>query len=551
MTRVGSSEIRRFKPDPAITPGRGAGGGAYDWMPDGSKIIYASKEGSLVVLDVDSGRTQTQWSGIGTDLAGISISPDSARVAVISKQQDVLIVERGTHQIADSSQDFAFDPTWWGDNLVWQAWNIPNMPWEVSGLRIWNGRRAKWLVKPKHHQIQQPRANGELGCVSDQDGWLNIARLSRSFLGKWTLRPLLREPFEHANPSWGMGQRSWARNGDAVFFNRNENGFGRLVQFDLRTGIETQLGKGVHRSIDAGNGFVVALRSGARTPTQIVVYDTNTSERITVDSVADFGQYRDQLVEPQTAVVSNDGVDIPVRIFNATTPNGRMIVWIHGGPTDQWQVTWYPRFVYWLSRGYSIVVPDHRGTTGHGRAFQMALNGKWGDSDSADVAAVIKWLYGMGLATPQATALAGGSAGGFTALNVIADHPGIVACAVVTYPVTDLAHLAATSHRFEKHSVASLVGDIHDQSLYQKRSPLFRARQLATTPLLIMHGDMDTVVPVQQSRTLVDAVQQAGGEVRLQIMEGENHGFRSPANQMLEYSLAEEFLSDHLGTVET
>ena len=60
---------------------------------------------------------------------------------------------------------------------------------------------------------------------------------------------------------------------------------------------------------------------------------------------------------------------------NAST---RVLVWLHGGPTDQWQVTWMPRIAHWRSRGWNVLVPDHRGSTGHGRAYQQAMQGRLG-----------------------------------------------------------------------------------------------------------------------------------------------------------------------------
>ena len=153
-----------------------------------------------------------------------------------------------------------------------------------------------------------------------------------------------------------------------------------------------------------------------------------------------------------------------------------------GGPVDQWQVTWRPRFTYWLSRGYSIAVPDHRGTTGHGRAFRLALEGGWGAVDADDTALVARHAQGLLGIDASRTALMGGSAGGLSVLSAAARHASLAACAVVSYPVTDLGLLLATPDPFEGHYDGRLVGD-------QAVSPAVSPGRLVDVPVLSFHGD--------------------------------------------------------------
>ncbi len=110
--------------------------------------------------------------------------------------------------------------------------------------------------------------DGSTITVRDDTGWLNV------WVGD---RPLVDEPFEHAGPSWGMGQRSYAvsPDGGRVAFTRNERGFGRLCVADVRTGDVTEIARGVHGQLTWVGDRLAAIRSGARTPTQIVVYDTD------------------------------------------------------------------------------------------------------------------------------------------------------------------------------------------------------------------------------------------------------------------------------------
>ena len=118
---------------------------------------------------------------------------------------------------------------------------------------------------------------------------------------------------------------------------------------------------------------------------------------------------------------------------------------------------------------------------------------------------------------------------------------------MVSYPVTDLSDLAARSHRFERHYTDSLVGPLPaTQSLYDLRSPRSFAERLTTTPLLVMHGDNDPVVPVEQTRAFVERCLEAGGNVDFVEYEGEGHGFRRPENQLDEYRRMQTFLATNV-----
>lgn len=536
IASLGTGEVEVHGLEIPIAAGRGQGGGAYGWHIDGTSVFYAAKDGSLVEYQIRTKSSRVIWRGDARPLAGVA--PLGSRIAVVADSRSLMVVDTrsGDVRLVDESADFAFDPAWTIHGLVWSAWNTPHMPWESSGVRMWNGMRSRWLVRPGDSQIQQVRSipGGQLGCVSDASGWLNVSLIK----GVWRGRPrvLVNEEFEHAGPTWGMGIRSWVHDGDSVFFTRNEQGFGRLLRHDLRTNKSSEIGKGVHHSLCSGQGIIGAIRSGAKTPPQVVVYDKANGEKKVVSSAGDLSEFGESLIEPEVLRVGN----ITVRRYTPANPNGRHLVWVHGGPTDQWRVVWYPKFNYWLSRGYTIVVPDHRGTTGHGRNFQNALLGHWGEYDSNDIAAVIR-----GLALPPTlVAVVGGSAGGMTALNVVADHPDVACGVVVSYPVTDLAHLGATSHRFERHSVRTLVGG---EENYRSRSPLFKAVALKHTPMLVMHGDADPVVPIVQGASLVEAVRSAGGRVEFEVMQGEGHGFRAPENKMREFHAMETFLDSVMG----
>jgi len=559
LVPTGGGPERQLTLAPRPSGGRGMGGGCFDWMPDGSGVVYAARDGELWLHPLDGSEVRRLTDhGEDRSVEAPSVSPDGRWVAHVVDQAEVWRVptarrvtddpavdDPGAERLDDAGADFCFDPFSDHDSVRWQAWDVPDMPWDAARTEIVrfgpDGRVVSRDVRTGRGAVQQPRTlrDGTPVDVRDDTGWLNV----------WLDdAPLVDEPLEHAGPSWGMGQRSYAESpdGSQLAFTRNERGFGRLCVLDRSTGAVESIARGVHGQLGWSGDHLVALRSGARTPTQIVTYRTQGdtgrgagwTRRVLAVGPPHAWDHLD-LPEPEPFVVHHHDVVVPARRYVAG--RGRAICWVHGGPTDQWQVTFMPRISYWWSRGWDVVVPDPRGTTGHGRAHQQALHGGWGEIDVHDTAAVLRHVHASGWADPSHTVVMGGSSGGLTALGVLGRHSGLAAGGVVLYPVCDLAELAERSHRFEAHYTLSLVGPLDHTERYRDRSPLTYAH-LIDVPLLVMHGEDDPVVPVEQSIRLAGRVRSAGGDVELHLFEGEGHGFRDPQHRLDELDLVGRFL---------
>ena len=542
------SPQRQLTSYPSPRAGRGFGGGCWCWTADGAAVVYVAADGNLWLQPVPGGPVR-KLTDHGPDRAasGPSAAPDGRSVAYVIDQAEVWMValdDLATRRIDDAAADFCLDPFVLANgDVMWQSWSVPDMPWDRARVCIATvDGRARPPLLP-NGSVQQPRelVDGRIACVRDDTGWLNV----------WIDgAPVVDEPFEHAGPTWGAGQRSYVESPDgrSIAFTRNEGGFGRLCVVDMATRQVREVARGVHGQLSWQANRLAALRSGARTPTQVVVYDVGTWSRDVVAVGPLSGWENEALAEPELVDVSTaDGATVAARVYLADAPTTRLLCWLHGGPTDQWQVTFMPPIAFWRSRGWNVLVPDHRGSTGHGREYQQALRERWGELDVADTLDVLRYSRSRGWATPESTVLLGGSAGGFTALGVIAADPDAVAAAVVSYPVTDLLDLGERSHRFERHYMHSLVGALPDAAdRFRERSPVGFAVRLAGRPLLIMHGDSDPVVPVDHSTVLAQRITAAGGVVELTVYAGEGHGFRQTANQLDEYARIESFLARHV-----
>ena len=500
----GPERILAVDPEPATR------GGVFDWRPDGTALVYAGRRGGLWKVASGGGPPVAL---IPDDVAVEGVAAGRQHIAFVVDQREIwtVSVDGGRPTLIDASHDFAFDPAWTGDDLRWQAWDDPSMPWDESVIvRATPAGDPSVLFARAGFQVQQPRGDAVL-C--DQNGWLNLWSLSRG-------HALLAEHFEHGGPSWGMGQRSfaWAPDGARIAFTRNENGFGRLCVLDLATMQVREVARAVHDWLSWCGDRLAAVRTGGRTPTQLVVYDTATWARRTV-AFGPVAGFESVLVEPDLVTwPAGDGFVVHGRLYRpaAVTGAGPLLVWVHGGPTDQWPVRFMARVAWALDRGWSVLVPDPRGSTGHGRAYAQALYGRWGELDTSDVAAGIDAAIARGWTVPGWVVTIGASAGGLTALGVVASRPDVVAGAIAAYPVTNPAALAEVTHRFEVHYTARLCAPEPIDLLTIK------------SPCLILQGSDDPVVPVEQTRAFVAALQARGAPVDYHEYDGEGHGWRRP-----------------------
>jgi dipeptidyl aminopeptidase/acylaminoacyl peptidase len=537
-----------------------------------------SPDGHLIAFVIDDEATQSigvarRIHGVAGNLIVVAGMFAQATVGLEASQAS----NRSTAEDSPpNTADFRCDPAWGpGGLLSWHEWSDPHMPWDESQIvcthiTVDANAESKVHVGPEQTvagsaqlSTSQPRfaSTGILGWLDDRNGYRNVRIRSSLTEGSVPHTPA-DEQFEHGGPTWGPGNRSWcwSPNGQEVAFVRNEGGFARLciakaVPEGFGIGSETpestvrELARAVHSGVSwsvtpAGVSRIAAVRTGGKTPAQLVVYDVTTGDRTTV-ARGPVGAY-DGFTIPEPEVISwtaTDGNTVHGRIYRPSDATGPtpMIVSAHGGPTDQNIVTFNPRFVHWLGQGWSILVPDYRGSTGWGRMYTTAMRGRWGEIDVTDCADGVNHAIAQGWADPARIVMLGGSAGGLTALHLLARFGDLFAGGIVLYPVTDLDALDETTHRYEKYYNATLVGTRTD-ALYAERSPITQV-SLITKPLLILHGDSDPVVGVDQSRAVADQLTALGRDVELVVYEGEGHGWRKPETRIDEINRIDTFLA--------
>ena len=252
---------------------------------------------------------------------------------------------------------------------------------------------------------------------------------------------------------------------------------------------------------------------------------------------------------------SRDGVDIPGYLtlpVGAQQLNLPLVVMPHGGPEarDELAFDWWAQFM--ASRGYAVLQPQFRGSTGFGEAFRLAGYRQWGGIMQNDVTDGVKALIDQGLVDPRRICIVGASYGGYAALAGAAFTPELYACAVSVNGVSDLPGMLGNAEKRageESNAVAYWsrhIGSALDPAVIAN-SP-FRAAERVKAPVLLIHGVNDTVVPIMQSQLMAKALGEAGKKYTFIQLEGEDHWLSRSDTRIRLLNELDTFLAHYLKT---
>jgi dipeptidyl aminopeptidase/acylaminoacyl peptidase len=222
----------------------------------------------------------------------------------------------------------------------------------------------------------------------------------------------------------------------------------------------------------------------------------------------------------------------------------------HDGPQsrDDRMFDWLAQFL--ASRGYAVLQPQFRGSTGFGEAHERAGHRQWGGLMQDDVTDGIKAMVERGVADANRICIAGIGYGGYAALAGAAFTPELYACAISVNGISDLPMMVGHMHAAsgdESNSVAywtQHIGSRTDANVIAK-SPA-RAAGGVRAPVLLLHGSSDTVVPPEQARTMLKALQAQGKSVQLVELPGEDHWLSLSDSRIRVLTEMEKFLAEHL-----
>lgn len=245
-------------------------------------------------------------------------------------------------------------------------------------------------------------------------------------------------------------------------------------------------------------------------------------------------------------VPAPDGALIPCRVYRGKAPDATCTVLvIHGGPESQARQTFDPVVQGLAAAGYTVLVPNVRGSTGYGKSWYQADDRRNRFASVADLAAVHAYLPQLGLDQGRA-ALWGGSYGGYMVLAGLAFQPQLWAAGVdivgIASFVTFLEHTSAYRRAYREREYGTLP---EDREFLDSISPLTRVGDIVA-PLFIIHGANDPRVPLSEAEQIYKALTDLGRECELLVYSDEGHGLSKRANRADALPKAFAFLERHL-----
>jgi dipeptidyl aminopeptidase/acylaminoacyl peptidase len=274
------------------------------------------------------------------------------------------------------------------------------------------------------------------------------------------------------------------------------------------------------------------------------------------------GRARDDIQPSEMArmdfhrIQARDGRDLPVWVTKSADAKVALpaVVLVHGGPWvrgNAWG--WHAQAQFLASRGYAVIEPEFRGSTGYGQAHFRAGFKQWGRAMQNDVADALKWAQAQGIASDKAC-IVGASYGGYSALMGLVNDPVLYRCGVAAMAVTDLELLLNgswwvdddTSGEARKYRLPEMIGDpVKDAEMIAATSPVKQAARIKA-PVLLAFGEDDRRVPLAHGKRMRDALREAGNEPVWVTYPGEGHGFGIVKNRVDFAERMAAFLATHL-----
>jgi dipeptidyl aminopeptidase/acylaminoacyl peptidase len=457
----------------------------------------------------------------------------------------VRISADGGTEVLVSGPDFVSDPRLAPDGvtLSWLQWDHPHMPWDAAQLVVRSADGTDHvLAGGPGESVAQPVWGEDLALWWFDD--------RTNFWSLYRKRPH-EEPAlvadvgsDIAGPQWVFDQSRFALLADGrVAFAYGREGADRLavVAADGSTR-ELDLPFGVFRSLRAQGTRVVCVAAGPDSEPVVLRVDVDGGAPEVLRPARDLGLDPAWFSRPEhvTFPTEDRGTGIGeahALVYPPTNPEADpdaglppLMVIVHGGPTSSAAPVLNLAVQYWTSRGFCVADVDYRGSTGYGRRYRDALQGRWGVVDLDDVVACARFLADAGRVDPSRMAIRGGSAGGYTTLAALSMRPGVFTAGASHYGVADLGALAAETHKFESRYLDGLVAPWPaGADVYAERSPINHVDAL-DTPLAVFQGDEDAIVPPDQAEAIVAALRAKGVPHAYLLFAGEQHGFRKAEN---------------------
>ncbi len=494
------------------------------WSPDNLYISYSSNERDSRYFDVyerniETGDVRLLFQHDGSNYAG-EYSPDGQDMLILREEDNIhsqlLLLNRATQKVSTLTQETSTGPSLYHD-AAWSA-----------------DRRGLYL-----------RTN-----------------LHREFLTLAYLDLTSNEMTYLSDTQWDIEHLALTHDGTTMALVTNEDGYSQLELFDVSAGWDERkpllaptLPRGVvFETVWSQDGSRLAIT--LITPddsADIWVWDMREGVVVRATHSATGGIPHEAFVAPSLVRYPTfDEREVPAFLYMPKEGEQRnlpVVVYVHGGPESQSRPEFNGVLQYLASRGYAVLVPNVRGSTGYGYEYQSLDDVRLRMDSVKDLQYAVRWLSESGIADPKRIAVFGGSYGGFMVLAAVTTYPDLWAAGVDIVGIANFVTFLENTGAWRRKQRESEYGSLENDRAYLEEISPIRSVDKITAPLFVVHGANDPRVPIGEAEQVVAALRKRNVPVEYLRFENEGHGIVKRANRLVVYPAIARFLDEHVKKV--
>ena len=558
---------------------------AFDMAPDGSRVAFSwNKTGDwqLYELELASGETHAITKSAGANFSP-KYSPDGSQLAYVvdfdgGENFHLFLKDLATGKERDLTPNISYALQ-------------PNVDWSPDGREIafladQSGYFDAYILNIKDGNSRLVFSNGH-PCWdvlwSPDDHWLVVeVEMHGQDYGLFLVPLDESQPREISQDGKPLNARqpAWSPDSKKLVFSSDAQGFYDIATYDIARGTVSWLTEGVAEDLypayspngknmvfvrSRGIATWLELRGTNKPFKRIEAGDgihthpvfTSDGKRVIFNfdspsqppdlwslelSIGNCSQLTHSLPQEladahfemahEIRYTGMDGVSVPALL---SIPKGLKapapaVVLIHGGPTYHYQSMWHPLIAHFASRGWIVLAPNYRGSTGYGRAWQTANLMDIGGVDTRDCAAGVCYLISTGYADPEKIAATGKSHGGYLTMSCLTQFPDMWAAGSAVVPFLNFFTGHENSRPDLQHWDIENMGDPHENfDLWRERSPYYFLDKVKA-PVQFICGENDPRCPPSESESARDRLLDLGRDVDFIMYENEGHSFLKTNN---------------------
>jgi dipeptidyl aminopeptidase/acylaminoacyl peptidase len=516
---------------------------------DGSKIYYASNKRNrnffdVYVMELESGKETMLYQYDGN--INIAAVNDDGSKFVLSRSgieksldNDLYLVDvatkKETHLTPHEDASEWGSVEFVGDTLVY----VTNDKREFEGLAQMRRKNAAvddWSAPNREVAIIDDRPWDIGGVTVNDAGTMMAYSVNREGFSELFLRRIepaskIAETAEQISlPAQGIaGGVNFSRDGSKLTFNFSSPQHNADVWlYDIKSKKLTQ----VTTSDRAGIDFATFVAP------ELIKFKTFDGREIPAWYYKPKGS---DAVKAESRT-TDDSVSLTI----TRQPRLPVIVSVHGGPEGQSRPGFNPLFQYYVSRGYAVLDPNVRGSTGYGKTYTHLDDVEKREDSVKDLAAAHEWLVRSGNADPKRIAVMGGSYGGYMTMAAITLYPDLWSAAVNTVGIVNWETFLQNTSGYRRRQREVEYGRLDRDIEFLRRVSPMRKIDVIKTPLFVIHGKNDPRVPYTEAEQVVAALKKRNAVVEYKLYDDEGHGISKLKNRLELYPLVADFLDRHM-----